>query len=116
MAARAQQARLHPADGPENRSLGERCLIQVNAGPPMLPGGYNNNYQILQAPGMVVVLSEMMHDARVIPLDGRPHLPAGVRHWMGDSLGHWEGNTLVVDVTNFTGKTGFPWIERNICI
>jgi hypothetical protein len=60
----------------------------------MFPGGYNNNYQILQVPGMVVLLSEMMHDVRVIPLDGRPHLSQNIRQWMGDSRGHWEGNTL----------------------
>jgi hypothetical protein len=105
--ARAQQARLHPADGPESRSLGERCLAQANAGPPMLPTGYNNNYQIVQGPGYVAILVEMMHEVRIIPLDGRPHLPPDVRHWLGDSRGHWEGNTLVVDTTNFTDKTAF---------
>jgi len=103
-AARAY-ARLHPADGPEDRPLPERCLLWPTAGPPMLPGPYNNNYQIVQAPGYVVILVEMIHDARIIPLDGRPHLPPGVRQWMGDPRGHWEGNTLVVETTNFTDKT-----------
>jgi hypothetical protein len=73
----------------------------------MLPTGYNSNYQIVQAPGYVVILVEMIHDARIIPLDGRPHLGADVRQWLGDSRAHWEGNTLVVETTNFTGKTAF---------
>jgi hypothetical protein len=71
----------------------------------MLPTFYNNNYQILQVPGYIVILYEMIHDARVIPLDGRPHLSGGMRQWMGDSRGRWEGETLVVEVTNFTDKT-----------
>ena len=98
-------ARLHPADGPEDRPLAERCLLWPTAGPPMLPGAYNNNYQIVQAPGYVTIVVEMIHDIRVIPTDGRPHLPPGVRQWMGDPRGHWEGNTLVVETTNFTDKT-----------
>jgi hypothetical protein len=72
----------------------------------MLPGPYNNNYQIVQTPGYVMILVEQIHDVRIIRLDGRPHLPPSVRQWMGDSLGHWEGDTLVVDTTNFTHKTG----------
>src|SRR5437667_5677288 len=88
-------------DGPENRSLAERCLSMPQAGPPMLPANYNSNYQIVQTPGSVVILVEMIHDARIIPLDGSPHLPQNVRQWLGDSRGHWEGNTLVVDTTNF---------------
>jgi hypothetical protein len=101
------EARLHPADGPENRSLSERCLVWVTAGPPMLPSAYNNNYQIVQAPGYVAILNEMVHDVRIIPTDGRPHGPSSIRQWFGDSRGHWEGNTLVVDTINFTGKTRF---------
>ena len=73
----------------------------------MLPGPYNNNYQIVQTPGYVMILVEQIHDVRIIGLDGRPHLPRSVRQWMGDSLGRWEGDTLVVDTTNFTDKTGF---------
>jgi hypothetical protein len=103
-AARAY-ARLHPADGPEDRPLAERCLLWPTAGPPMLPGPYNNNYEIVQAPGYVIIVVEMIHDARIIPTDGRPHLPPTVRQWMGDPRGHWEGNTLVVETTNFTSKT-----------
>jgi hypothetical protein len=97
----------HANDGPEGRSLSERCLLWATAGPPMLPSFYNNNYQIVQAPGYVVIMVEMIHDARIIPLDGRGHLPPNMRQWMGDARGHWEGNTLVVDTTNFTDKTRF---------
>jgi hypothetical protein len=71
----------------------------------MLPAGYNNNVQIFQTPEHVVLHLEMNHDARIIPLDGRPHLPAGMRQWMGDSRARWDGNTLVVETTNFTDKT-----------
>jgi hypothetical protein len=106
-AARADYRRLHPADGPEDRALAERCILWASAGPPMLPTGYNSNYQIVQTPGYVVILIEMIHDARIIPLDGRPHLGQNIRHWMGDSRGRWEGNTLVVDTTNFSDKTAF---------
>jgi hypothetical protein len=106
-AALAAERKAHPADGPEDRSLGERCLVWPTGGPPMMPGPYNSNYQILQIPGYVVIFIEMIHDARIIPLDGRPHLPSSVRQWMGDSRGHWEGNTLVVDVKNFNDETWF---------
>jgi hypothetical protein len=102
--ARAEARRQHPADGPEDRSLGERCLL-FNAGPPMLSGPYNNYVQILQTPDHVVILNEMIHDARVVPLDGKPHLPAGIRRLLGDPRGHWEGKTLVVETTNFSDKT-----------
>jgi hypothetical protein len=91
----------HPADGPENRPLSERCILFPNAGPPMLPEPYNNNYQIVQSPGFVTIMAEMVHDVRVVPLDGRPHLPSDVHQWKGDSRGHWEGNILVIDTTNF---------------
>ena len=91
--------------GPEDRPLWERCILGFNSGPPIMPSGYNNNLQILQAPGQVVVFTEMVHSARVIPLDGRPH--GTVRQWMGDSRGHWEGDTLVIDTVNFKeGGTG----------
>jgi hypothetical protein len=113
-AARAEAQRLHPADGPEDRSLAERCINWPVAGPPMIPGGYNNNYQIVQGPGYVTIVVEMIHDVRTIPTDGRPHLPANVRQWMGDPRGHWEGNTLVVDTTNFTDKTNFRGSGENL--
>jgi hypothetical protein len=105
-AARAADARDHPADGPENRSLQERCLA-FNAGPPIALGPYNNYVRIFQMPGAVVVFTEMIHDARIVPTDQRPHLSQDIRQWLGDSRGHWEGNTLVVDTTNFTAKTNF---------
>ena len=94
------------SDYPEDRGLAERCLVGFNSGPPMMPSGYNNNMQLFQTPGHVVILNEMVHDARIIPLDGRPHLPANVRQWMGDSRGRWEGDTLVVETKNLTEHTG----------
>jgi hypothetical protein len=87
-----------------DRSLWERCITR---GLPMVPGPYNNNYQILQTPDHVVILHEMIHDARIIPLDGRPHVGSGIRQWFGDSRGRWEGNTLVVSTMNFTDKANF---------
>jgi hypothetical protein len=113
-AALAAERREHEADGPENRALSERCLLWPTAGPPMLPGPYNSNYQILQTAGYVVIVVEMIHDVRVIALDQRPHLASAVRQWMGDPRGHWEGNTLVVDSTNFTGKTRFRGASENL--
>src|SRR5262249_18284970 len=114
--------RQHPSDGPEDRSLMERCLVYITGGPPMLPSFYNNsqfgplttNYQIVQAPGLVTISMEMLHDVRVIPMDGRPHLPSNVRQWMGDPRGHWDGNTLVVDSTNFTDKSKFRGADENL--
>ena len=91
--------------GPEDRGLAERCLLGFNTGPPIVPGGYNQNMQLFQTPDHVVILNEMVHDARIVPLDGRDPLPAGMRQWMGSSRGHWEGDTLVVETTNFTGLT-----------
>jgi len=111
--ARAADRTDHPADGPENRSLGERCLM-FNAGPPMLSGPYNNYVQIFQFPGYVVILNEMIHDARVVPLDASPHVPASLRRWQGDSRGRWDGGTLVVDTTNFTGKTNFRGADEQL--
>ena len=104
----------HATDGPEGRTLGERCILWATAGPPMLPGPYNNNFQILETRDKVVILNEMIHDARVIPLDGSPHLPSNIREWRGDSRGHWEGNTLVVDTTNFSGDYSFRGSDRNL--
>ena len=93
------------ADGPEDRGIAERCLLGFNVGPPMRPGGYNNNMQLFQTAGQVTILHEMVHDFRVIPLDGRPQLPQHMRQWLGSSRGRWEGDTLVVETTNFTDKT-----------
>jgi hypothetical protein len=119
-AAEARKVR-GPADNPEDRNLWERCLVR---GVPtvMLPQVYNNNYQIVQTRDHVVILAEMIHDARIIPLvprqaqddpersrrvDGRPHAPSHLRFWMGDSVGRWEDDTLVVETTNFTDKTNY---------
>ena len=93
------------ADGPEDRGLGERCLLGFNSGPPLIPAAYNNNIQVFQTPAHVVIYNEMVHDARFVPLDGRPHLPGAIRQWMGDGRGRWEGDTLVVETTNFTDRT-----------
>jgi hypothetical protein len=107
VAARRAANRGHEFDGPENRSLAERCIQVRNAGPPIIPTNYNSNYQIVQSPGYVALLSEQIHDVRVIPTNGRPHVPSNMRLISGDSVGHWEGNTLVVETTNFTDRTAF---------
>jgi len=91
----------------QDTGLQDQCLAFVTAGPPMLPYSYNSNYQILQTKDAFVVHAEMMHDARVIRLDGRPHVPSEIRRWLGDSVGRWEGATLVVDTTNFNDGGGF---------
>ena len=93
--------------GPEDRPLWERCVIGFNSGPPMLPSAYNNNVQLFQTPDHVVILNEMVHNARIVPLDGRPHLSSDIRQQVGDSRGHWDGDTLVVESTNFLRETGF---------
>jgi hypothetical protein len=111
-AERAAKVRGHELDGPENRPLGARCLVRANVGPPLLPAGYNSNLQIAQGPGYVAIEAEMIHDVRVIPTDGRPHLSKNVRQWYGDSRGHWEGNTLVIDTTNFTDQNPFPGAQN----
>jgi hypothetical protein len=104
----------HEFDGPENRPLAERCIIWASTGPPMIPTAYNNNIQIVQAPGQVAILVEMIHDARIVPLDGRAHLPQGIRQLKGDSRGHWEGDTLVVETTNLTNRTAFRGASENM--
>jgi hypothetical protein len=115
-------AREHPADGPEDRPLIERCLVFPTAGPPMLPSFYNGtpygpletNYQIVQTRDYVEIYIDHNHERRIIPLDGRPHLPASVRQWFGDPRGRWVGDTLVVDSTNFTDKTKFKGADANL--
>lgn len=105
---RTQHLNTHYADNPEDLPNAERCLVVGNASvPPLMPAFYNNTMQIVQTPDYVVLVSEMIHDARVIPLNRREHLPANVEQWKGDSIGRWEGNTLVVDTTNFTPRTSF---------
>jgi hypothetical protein len=103
-------------DDPERRPLAERCLLGFGStsGPPTLPNYfYNNLKQIVQTPATIMILNEMVHDARIIRMNAA-HLPPGIRHWMGDSVGHWEGGTLVVDTTNFTGKTQFRGSTENL--
>jgi len=104
---RLRLERLKKFENPEDLGLQDQCLAFSTAGPPMLPYSYNSNYQIVQTSDAIVVHAEMIHDARVIYLDGRPHLPPSVRLWLGDSVGRWEGNTLVVDTTNFNDGGGF---------
>ena len=108
--ARGQLTRLlrgRHAHGPEDRGVSERCLLGFNSGPPMTPSVYNNNMQLFQTGDHVVILNEMVHNARIIPLDGRAPLPDGLRQWVGDSRGSWEGDTLVVVTTNFLRETAF---------
>ena len=102
-AERTQLSNSGAGDSHEDRPLADRCLIGFNSGPPMVPGAYNNNLQILQAPGYVVIVNEMVHNARIIPTDGRPH--TRIRQWTGDSRGRWEGDTLVVETINFRRET-----------
>lgn len=97
------------ADSWEYMSVWDRCITRGLPGA-MLPAGYNNAYRLVQTPGYVAIYYEMIHDVRIIPLDGRPHLSPSVGLWMGDSRGHWEGNTLVVDVTNYNGRS---WISTS---
>ena len=110
---------MHPADGPEDRILRERCIVwsgngDQGAGPPMLPSAYNNNFQLVQTADHVLLLKEMVHETRVIPLDGRPPMHDSVRQWLGSSRGYWEGDTLVVQTTNFTPKTHFRSTSENM--
>ena len=109
-AAAVKQRRLdgikNPASAQET-GLQDRCLAMVTTGPPMLPYSYNSNYQFMQSADSLVIHVEMIHDTRIIRLDGRPHLPSSIRLWKGDSVGRWEGDTLVVDTTNFNDGNGF---------
>jgi hypothetical protein len=91
-------------DGPESRGLSERCLMGFNSGPPFMPSMYNNNVQIFQTKTHAVLMTEMIHDARVVPLDNRPRVDGVITPWSGDSRGHYEGDTLVVETRNFTDK------------
>ena len=114
MAARRAYLRDHPADSWEDRNLAERCLVGFNSGPPMAPSAYNNVFQMFQTEDHVVILNEMVHDARVVPLDGRAHLDAGIRQWLGNSRGYWDGDTLVVETANFRDETNFRGVTRDV--
>jgi hypothetical protein len=112
--ARDEQLGHVRADSPQSRSLADRCILGFNAGPPMTPGAYNNYVQITQAPGLVTLLVEMVHDVRVVPVDGRPRLPSAIRQYKGDSRGRWEGRTLVIETTNFLRETRFRGSSANL--
>lgn len=105
------------ADGPEQRPLGERCLLSFgsSAGPPMLPTMYNSYYQIVQSKDVVMILVEMVHDVRMVRIGGK-HPPAHVRKWMGDSIGHWEGETLVVETANFRADQNFRGSSQDMIV
>jgi hypothetical protein len=106
MEARRVHALEHATDSARDRPLQERCIVWPHNGPPMLPTGYNNNNKIIQTAGHFVFQPEMMQDPRIVPLDGRAALPKAIAQWYGSPRGHWEGDTIVVETTNFTGLTG----------
>ena len=108
-AADQEHHKLHSHDGPEDLTTIERCITWITSGPPMLPSFYNNNYQIIQTHDHVMIMTEMVHDVRIIPVDGRPH--DNIPQWVGDSRGHYEGDTLVVETINFNGRRG--WFEKS---
>jgi hypothetical protein len=113
-AARAEATRRRgPADSWEDRGLWERCITRGLPGS-MVPDVYGNAYQIIQGPGYVAIRYEMVHETRIIPLSGSPHIGQGIREYMGDPRGHWEGNMLVVETTNFTDKTDYPGPTENL--
>ena len=103
-----------PRDAVQNQSLSVRCILMDRNGPPMLAGAYNNNYQILQAPGSMMILVEMLHGPRVIPTDGRPPLPQNVRQLGGSSRGRWDGDTLVIETASFTDTTAYQGSSENM--
>jgi hypothetical protein len=105
IAERDANAKGHEADGPENRSLQEQCLVIIGSGAPIMPSVYDNLLRIVQNPSFISMETEMNHEARVLRLDGKPHLPPQIRLWEGDSRGGWEGDTLVVETTNFVTLT-----------
>ena len=114
-AARAAARRLRgPSDGPEDRTLGDRCIMFGSGGAPMLPTAYNNNVQMVQSRDHVVLLNEMIHDVRMVPLGAWTPLPPNIRQLTGDSHGRWEGDTLVVETTNFTDKSNFRGSSENL--
>ena len=112
-AHRRAEAIRHP-EGPEDMRIADQCLMFPTGSPPMTPYNYNSNYRIVQTKDQVAIYVEMIHDTRVIPVDGRAHLPENVRLWYGDAVGHWEGDTLVVDTTNFQDRTSFYGSDRNM--
>src|SRR5437867_1467267 len=113
--ARERQAQRKPLyDNPEERPLAERCIIGFNSRSPMVPSAYNKNMQLVQTPHHVMILNEMIHSARIVDMSGRPHLPATMRSLTGDSIGHWDHDTLVVDTTNFSKDRVFRGVSANM--
>lgn len=102
---------LKSPNGPEDRGLSERCITY---GSPQLMAGYQSYYQIVQTPNAVMFMTEMIHDVRIIPIDGGPHVPSGVTGWQGDSRGHWEGDTLVIDTTNYKPKAFMSYSSEKL--
>jgi hypothetical protein len=116
LAARAEEAKRLGGrwDSAQSNQLDDRCIIMAGPGPPMMDAAYNSNYHIVQSPGYVMILTEMIHDVRIIPLDGRPAPSDKVRQWMGVSRGRWEGETLVIETTNFNGKNPLRGSTENL--
>ena len=104
----------HPADSWLDRSTFDRCILGFNTGPPMTPGGYNQNMQVFQTENAVVILNEMVHDSRIVPIDDAPR--TGIESWTGESRGHWEGDTLVIETDNFTDKTRWRGSSENMTL
>jgi hypothetical protein len=117
-AAGGYPVRLHfggiGVDGPEDRGLGERCLLGFNSGPPVMPSAYNNYLQVFQTPDHVVILTEMVHEVRIVPLDGRDRLSRKIPQWLGDGRGRWEGDTLVIETENFRPDRGMSMGGRSV--
>jgi hypothetical protein len=101
-------------DNPEERPLAERCILGFNSGPPMVPSAYNNNMQLVQTRDQIMIVNEMIHSARIIDLNGRAHRPKHMRYLTGDSVGRWEGDTLVVDTTNYSQDGNFRGSDTNL--
>ena len=110
-AERRAYAAAHPSDGPEDRTLGDRCL---HFGAPRMGAGYNSYFQILQTPGHVAILQEMGHEARLVPLDGRPHVDDGIRLWNGNARARWEGESLVIETANFSPEARYQQSSENL--
>ena len=109
-AARRAHMEMHPADSYTDRNTSDRCIVGFNAGPPIMPLAYNQNMQLFQTPDHAVIYTEMVHTPRIVPLDGRAALDSSIRLWSGDSRGHWEGNTLVIETANFNAERA--WIPQ----
>ena len=114
--ARRDYLREHPADSWHDRTPFDRCILGFNAGPPITPGGYNQNLQVFQTPTHVVLVTEMVHTHRIVPLDGRPALDQDIRQWSGDSRGRWEGDTLVIETRNFNDERRWRGTTRNMVL